>query len=100
MNWEVRRVPDKEYYETLAYEYVHCPDLRHGLELAIRLRKLSRLISESYDEKPIKTPDGRVISGMTQQEMIDHVAWMKRWEYWHGQVRSIQKVLGFPQSGI
>lgn len=90
---EGKPLRDEEYYEQLAYQYVHCADLRQGLQLAMRERRLCRLISESYGEKPIKLPDGRVISSMSQQEIIDHVAWMKRWDYWHGQVKAIQKVL-------
>ena len=87
-------MPDKEYYETLAFEYYHCANLRRGIDLAIRLRKLCRLICETYDAKPYRGLDGKLVSGMTQQEIIEHVAWMKRWEYWHGQVVQIQAILG------
>ena len=38
----------------------------------------------------MQTEDGRIVSGMKQKDIIEHVAWLKRWDYWHEQSRRLR----------
>ena len=83
---------DRYVYENIAQEFEDSRDWRRKLELSQRLEKIVKAICDlpQFGENPTRTEDGRIISGMKQNDIIEHVAWLKRWDYWHEQSRRLR----------
>ena len=83
---------DRYVYENIAQEFEDSRDWRRKLELSQRLEIIVKHICDfpQYGENAMQTEDGRIVSGMKQKDIIEHVAWLKRWDYWHEQSRRLR----------